>query len=398
MKRTTALVVILIGLALLGVVTAVFIHRAVMLTPAVTVAVVPSDTPTRPPSVIATATLTATPSATLTATPSPTLAQPVIYLAAINPDVVHPTATAENTMAALLPQPTRLLPSPPAQISREGDPSDGLGWVHYAMQHRAVQRIGMWTTFSTSWHAEGRQYLYTNAARASLTLRFYGRALRVGYVLYHTYGVAQLIVDDKLLSTIDMFAPVDLYPNGDFRTTPIFSLETGWHTLTLLALPQHHPLSGGTFVAFHGIDVFQSAPAPTALPTQLPSTAAPSATPLSLSRIRILAAPATAIPSPIPSTVSLRLTVAYDLNGNKALDQAEGIKGLFVRLVATDTNTVLASGQTNADGYLKLDATTSSPVRLIAPYLNKYWDIPTRAVGVQISMLLPPANQPGLIP
>ena len=55
-------------------------------------------------------------------------------------------------------------------------------------------------------------------------------------------------------------------------------------------------------------------------------------------------------------------------------------------------------GYTNGDGFASLSATTNSPLRLVVPYFNKFWDIPAASNTIHITMLIPPANQPGIIP
>jgi hypothetical protein len=99
-----------------------------------------------------------------------------------------------------------------------------------------------------------------------------------------------------------------------------------------------------------------------------------------------------------PSIVAVNFSLAYDLNGNKAIDPAEGVQGISVRLVTADTNKVITSGYTNGEGFIRLEATTNSPLRLVVPYFNRFWDIPFGSSNMRITMLIPPANQPGIIP
>ena len=100
-----------------------------------------------------------------------------------------------------------------------------------------------------------------------------------------------------------------------------------------------------------------------------------------------------------PQIVSVSLLVAYDENNNKVADPAEGVAGISARLVTVGDNQVIASGFTNAKGYIHLDATTSAPIRLVVPYFSKYWEVPTgRSGDNRFTLILPPGNLPGLIP
>jgi hypothetical protein len=75
------------------------------------------------------------------------------------------------------------------------------------------------------------------------------------------------------------------------------------------------------------------------------------------------------------------------------------VSGVSVRLVRVDNNRVIASGITDARGYAPLEALTDSALRVSIPYLGKFWDVPrTNGGQVNYTLLLPAANQPGLIP
>jgi len=63
------------------------------------------------------------------------------------------------------------------------------------------------------------------------------------------------------------------------------------------------------------------------------------------------------------------------------------------------SNQVVASGFTNTDGFVRLEALSDTPLRLVVPYFGKFWNLSGGRGGEQrFSLLLPPGNQPGLIP
>ena len=96
--------------------------------------------------------------------------------------------------------------------------------------------------------------------------------------------------------------------------------------------------------------------------------------------------------------VSVEVLIAYDQRGNKIPDANDGVRGVSVRLMQAGTNRIIASGITDETGWVRLSATTNVPLRVICPYLGKYWQVQVRG-GVQTFVhLIPPANQPGLIP
>jgi hypothetical protein len=116
-------------------------------------------------------------------------------------------------------------------------------------------------------------------------------------------------------------------------------------------------------------------------------------------RVNLVAAPptvrATATP-PAPAVIRVSLSIAYDANGNRVVDPVEGVRGISARLVAVGSNAVIASGFTDNQGIVHLEALSGEHVRLVVPYFGKYWEM-TRA-DQQFTLLIPPSNQPGLIP
>ncbi len=358
---------------------------------------IPSDTPTA--TWTATPTCTATP--TDTQTPTSTLSTLVLRITAINSDVTLDSALVLKPISTPTSLPTLKIPSPAAKVALlPSGEAPLVGWFTYDVQNPALQYQGKWDVFTSTYRAANHHYVYTNDDKARLLLRFLGAAVRLRYAKYFNYGVFQVRLDDQIATTIDSYHPKIASQDGDFVTTDVFDLVYGWHTLEIVSTGQKNPASGDTYIALDGIDVFLNGPAPTPIPTSLSTSPTVTPSPAPAQKIQLFAAPPTVQPTTTPappSVTSINFTVAYDLNSNKAVDPSEGVQGLSVRLITADTNQVIASGLTNSQGFLHLEATGNASLRLIVPYFNRFWDVPVRS-STRITLLLPSANQPGLIP
>ncbi len=322
----------------------------------VTDAPAPAYTLTATRTETATPTLTAMPSVTPTATP--TLSTRVVQMTVINPDVTLDARPSLLPTGSPTPLPTLVVPSPGATLAYlpTGAAAPMVGWLRYGVDHPALQKVGQWELFTSTYRSAARRYLYSDTANARLTLRFLGAAVRVRYARLYSYGVFEVSLDGRVLTTVDAFLPKSTQ-NGDFVTTEVFSLAYGWHMLDITRLDRRNPASAGGFVAIDGIDVYQNGPEPTITPTN------PSPAPTF-----------TATPAPVQIT-AVTLTVAYDQNGNKAVEPTEGVRDLPVQLISADTNRVVAAGVTDGQGYLRLEAVGTAPLRLVVPYFNRFWDI-----------------------
>jgi hypothetical protein len=369
--------------------------------------------PTATPTVTPTATLTATASTTLsptptnTLTPTSTLAVLVLRVTVVNADVTLASAPMVSLGAAETPTPlpTVNIPLPPtsAEIALASTANAAApGWVRYEDDDPAIQYTGQWSVYTQTFRASGRHYKYAQDAAATATLRFLGAGVRVRYVASYRSGVFEIRLDGRLVRTVDSYYPKARDPLGAFLTTEVWGLYNGWHTLEIVTTDRKNFDSTGTVNALDAIEVYRAGRLPTDLPSALPTASpTPTASPAPALKIQLIAAPpplqqtATALP---PAVASVNFTIAYDLNGNKAIDPTEGVQGLSVRLITSDTNQVVASGYTNTEGFVHLEAVTNAPLRLVLPYLNKYWDIPARSSNLGIKVIIPPANQPGIIP
>jgi hypothetical protein len=387
----------------------IFSRRVSIPATAVSLVQTASVTPTETPSPTATDSATPTETPTMTYTPSPTLtftptlSTLVLQITAINPDVtIDAPLSTKPPIVTPSPLPTLNLPTPAAEIASmpTGDASPVVGWLRYTADHPAVQQIEKWELFTSTYRSANRRYLYTNEAGAALILHFLGAGVRVRYARLSSYGVFEVRIDGRVATTVDAYLPKS-ERNGDFVTTEVFALVHGWHTLEIRRLDRRNPDSTDGFIAIDAVDVYENGPAPTTPTTALPIIPTPTPSPALADKIQLLVAPPTIPPTATtapPQVTGVSLTVAYDLNGNKAVEPGEGVRDLPVQLVRSDTNQVVASGSTDAQGYVHLETTGTAPLRLVVPYFNRFWDVPLRAAGTRITLLLPPANRPALIP
>lgn len=239
--------------------------------------------------------------------------------------------------------------------------------------------------------------MYSADPNAVAVLPFEGAGLRVRYVAYSLYGIFEVRVDGRLIAVVDSYRP-----RAEIVTTDIFGLVQGKHTLEFVNSGRKNAASGGYIIALDDVEIYQGLP-PTNTPTPSPTaTATFTPSPAPVKDIKLISGPPTIKPTntPIPpAVVSASLLIVYDENGNNAPDPAEGVRGISVRLVKIGTNEVIASGYTNSEGFIRLETVSDVPVRLVVPYFGKFWDI-SGGSGSQprFTLILPPGNQPGLIP
>jgi hypothetical protein len=368
-----------------------------------TLAVLPSDTPSVTPTHTSTPTTTFTPTATETLTPTttptstvtPTLGMLVLQITAVNPGAgidPSPTATGYTTPTAL---PTVNVPPPPRTIPLAEQNAPTVGWVRYETADPAYRYVGRWFPFQAARASQGG-FSYTTDPEARVSLPFSSAGLRVRYVANTLYGIFQIRIDGQLAAEIDSYRP-----QPAFLVSATFSLTQGQHTVEIVNTGRKNPASTGYVLALDSVEVYRSLP-PTAAPTATPSAPpSPSPTPAP-ARVQRLAGPPTLQPTATdvpPGPVAASLVIAYDENGNHAVDPAEGVQGISARLVTVGTNQVVASGFTNAEGFVRLEALSAAPLRLVVPYFGKVWDVSSgRGAEARFTLLLPPGNQPGLIP
>lgn len=103
-------------------------------------------------------------------------------------------------------------------------------------------------------------------------------------------------------------------------------------------------------------------------------------------------------PTLTPVTVTrIQIIIGYDENANGVLDLPEGVSDLSVRVVDTLTNRQLAHGFTDIQGTLSFIVVTDNEVRVLVPFLSAAREF-RPGPPVTWELLIPPGNQPGLIP
>jgi hypothetical protein len=356
MKRFYLLIIGLIGFGLLfgaGYVllrrsaqqaSALALRSAETATPTETATVTPSPTGTP----MGTPTPTQTATATVTPSPTSTLSTLVLKVTAINSDVtLDPVAVAQHATETPSPRPTQEVPTPPVQVAAMPSGEAPLvGWFEHDVTDPAIRVEGHWETFTATYRSLHKRYLYSDDDAARLVYRFLGAAVRVRYVAYFSYGVFQVVLDGQVRATIDSYCPRQSDGRGNFLSTEVYALANGWHTLELVRMGRKAPESGGTIIAIDAIDVYLNGPEPTEAPTALPVTApfTPSAAPAE--KVQPVAAPPTVQPTATvvpPSIIAVDFSIAYDANGNKAIDPSEGVQNVPVRLVTANTNQIAHS-------------------------------------------------------
>ncbi|MBZ0299390.1 MAG: hypothetical protein K8J31_06610 [Anaerolineae bacterium] len=352
----------------------------------------PTDTPT--PTRTPTATPTPTATATLMPTLTPTLAERVLEINAIMPGVyIPPTATG-------FPFGTILLSAPPQPIEplldATNEPPPYSGWYSFESDHPLVGYSSPWQARQVVAASRG-QYHRSENTQSTVTFPFEGEGLRIRYVAARNMGLFDVFVDGVVIDTVDAYAPELRFPG-----TQVYFVGPGAHTLTLRSAGRKNNASEGYVVGLDAIQVFRGTantlilppPAQSATPTRQPQPAA---------GVELVAAPPTLQPTATPAAPGLptvSVVIAYDENGNRAVDPAEGVAGISVRVVEVGTNRVISQAFTDAQGFAQLQVVTSAQARAVVPYFGRVWEIPRGRGGGQVSftLLLQPGNQPGLIP
>lgn len=347
----------------------------------------PSDTPSP--------TATASATATFTPTLTPTLAVRLLEMQAVMPGVYVPP------MPTNFPTGTILLPAPPQPVepmpdaTHEAPPYEG--WYSFESDHPLVQYSSPWQARQVLQASQG-QYHRSENTSSTVIFHFEGEGLRIRYVAARNMGMFDIIVDGVLVDTVDAYATELSYPG-----TQVYFVGAGAHTLTIRSSQNKNPASEGYVIGLDAIQVFRGSANTLIIPPPAIS-ATPSPVPQPAAGIELVAAPPTIQPTttPIaPGLLTVSVVIAYDENGNRDVDPAEGVSGISVRAVEVGTNRVIAQAFTDAQGYAQLQVVTSAEARIVVPYFGTVWDIPrSRSGGGQASftLLLQPGNQPGLIP
>jgi hypothetical protein len=353
-------------------------------------------TPTLTPTLTPTFTATATTAPTDTPMPTllPTLSARVLEIAVVLPGVyVPPTLTP-------FPPGTILLPAPPQPVEPLPDATDTapplIGWYAFESDYPTVRYAPPWTPRLSQFASRG-QYHRTETVSSTASFMFEGEAVRVRYVAARNMGMFEVVVDGVVLETIDAYADELRFP-----VTGVYFVGSGVHQLEIRAVGRRNTASEGYVVGLDAIHVWRGdantlilpAPSMTRTPTPRPQPAA---------RIELVGAPPTLQPTgtPIPPRViNAEVVIAYDENGNRTVDPAEGVAGISVRVVEVNTNRVIASGFTDERGYVSFEVVTDAPAQIVVPYFGRTWAVQRggNSAAPAYTLLLTPGNQPGLIP
>lgn len=367
-----------------------------------TLMVLPSLTPTNTPAPTATPTLMLTaspvwtplPDESLVPTVTPTLSRRVLEIVAVMPGVyVVPTLTP-------FPPGTILLPAPPNPVEPLLDATDTTppfnGWYSFESDYPTVSYSPPWTPRLSEFASRG-QYHRTESTDGTASFAFEGEGLRIRYVTAGNMGTFEVAVDGLVIDTIDAYAA-----ELGFPSTPVYFVGAGSHLLEIRAAGRKNNASEGYVVGLDAIQVFRS-DANTLIIPPSSFTITPTASPQPAARIDLVGAPPTVQPTgtPIPPRViTAAVVIAYDENGNRTVDPAEGVAGISVRVVEMNTNRVITSGFTDAHGYVEFELVTDAPARIVVPYFGETWELQRGNTNAASSyaLLLTPGNQPGLIP
>jgi hypothetical protein len=404
--RITGLVVLaIIGLVggLLAAATFANLIHARQIAAIPTVAVLPSLTPSATFTPTATATITLTPSntptathtptPTFTATPTytPTLNDRVIALSAIMPGVVMPpTATPFPSGLTLLPAPPQPF-EPLPNATQQPPPYEG--WVTFESDHPQVQYRPVYWTPRLHVEASRGQYHRIASHSGVAALTFTGEGLRIRYVAARNLGIFEIVVDGRVIDTVDAYNTDLMFPG-----TQVYFVGPGEHRLELRGTGRKNSASSDDVLALDAVQVYRAGADTLILPPPV-NTATPSPTPRPAA-VELVAAPPTLQPTaspPAPGEITASVVIAYDENGNRAVDPAEGVSDIPVRVVEVGTNRVIAQAFTDEQGYAEITVVTSSEARVVVPYFGEVWTL-SRSRAAQFALLLEPGNQPGLIP
>ena len=366
--------------------------------PLPTLFVPPSITPTSTPTLTATPTpsptLTATPMPTQTPTPTqrPTLATRVLAMQAVMPGVVlSPTPTPFPSGTILLPQPPQPV-EPLPDATHEPPPYSG--WISFESDHPLVGYSTFWQARQIPEASQG-QYHRSEDTTSYVTFPFEGEGLRVRYVAAPNMGIFEIVVDGEVIDTVDAYAEDRHFPG-----TAVYFVGPGTHTLTLRATGRKNDASAAYTTALDAVQVFRGSAETLIIPPSVASLV-PTIVPKRVG-IEPLAAPPQLVATRTPAVaqdLTISVMIAYDENGNQAVDPAEGVSGVSIRAVTVGNNRAIAQTFTDSRGYAQLEITTDVPARIVVPYFSHVWDLTGQREGsMAYTLLLEPGNQPGLIP
>jgi hypothetical protein len=365
------------------------------LTSSVTETVTPTltETSTATTTVTATTTYTSTPSATPSLVPTWTaviqtvvVTQPPLIITIPVPMPVNPTA---------LPIVPTIQPpiSPPLPVAQPLTPTPGFGWSRIESQ-ALIPMIGSWVSVRNQAASAGA-FRESHSGEATLRFPFTGDGLRVIYHAHPLGGNLILKLDGSPLATVETYAE-----EAAFSVAGPYFFAPGYHVLDMQA---DNRSAGMPSIGIDAVEVFQGPPFPAVEVTAEPVADLAIPAVGEALAVSLVSQPPTPLPTstPIPPvSVTVEIIVAYDLNRNGAVEPNEGVAQLSVRLVDSNSNRLLASGMTDAVGFVRLQAETHAAVTALIPYLGESFEVgSTRREQIsRWTLLLDAGTQPGLIP
>jgi hypothetical protein len=304
------------------------------------------------------------PTATITDTPVPTVVRPV-------------------TSGGSGPPPTQQTPF--------------YGWERYQSIH-LIGVTGTWA-IQTDYTASANQFRRSVQAGAIARFPFTGDGIRLRYGVHEQACAFDLYIDDVLIETLNGYAP-----EGNWRVAGPYFVNPGYHVLDVRSRAD---LSNVCGVDIDYMEVFIGPPSASPAESISPGVAArvqPTVIQQDVSRIQLISAPATPIPTATgmpASVVTLSVSVAYDENANGTVDLDEGVSGVSVRVVSESSGELLEGGFTDERGTARLQIVTHEPVVAHVPLLNETLVIRPGTGGTLTQpwvILLDPVNQPAVIP
>lgn len=364
------------------------------LTATETATTVPTATNTPLPTQTALPTNTSLPTATLIPSLTPTLSVRLLEVTAIMPGVyIEPTGTP-------FPFGTNLLPEPPNPIEPLPDATDEappfIGWYSFESDYPTVQYSPVrWVARQIMQASEGQYHRYEGVGTA--TLLFEGEGLRIRYVAAQNMGIFDILVDGQVIDSIDAYNSELIFPG-----TQVYFVGSGQHLLEIRSTGQRNNRSEGITVGLDAIQIYRADENTVIIPPPIENNTV-IVTPQAARSIELVQAPPTLMPTVTalaPVEITLSVVIAYDENGNREVDPAEGVSGIPVRAVAADSNQVIAQSVTDPRGYAQLLLVASSNIRVVAPYFGEVWTVPISSTtgNLNFTLLLEPGNQPGIIP
>ncbi len=323
--------------------------------------------------------------------PTPTLSARLLNIVAVMPGVYQPPSATpyppDVTLIPAVPNPYE----PLAEATRTAPPY--YGWYSFESDHPNVIYATRWERRLHTLASRG-QYHRTEDVYSSVRFAFEGEGLRIRYVAARNMGVFQVVVDGVVIDTVDAYVPEIAFPG-----THVYALAPGQHTVVLRSAGTKHAQSEGYTVALDAIQVWRGDPHTRIVPPLTP--ASPTAEPMP-ARVELLSAPPSPEPTATPGAPQpqiVALVIGYDENGNRAVDPAEGVSGIPVRVVEAESNRLLASGTTDAAGYAEVAYASAGAARLVVPYFGRVWTIPRSRDGMaSFELVLGAGNQPGVVP